>query len=248
MPEPRHLRNAPITEAILDFRVKARPEFHPRELSALKELLTGRFPKVNERHAFQATFGMLKGKGQPPVLEEKGLQGYFFKSEDEKTIAQFRVDGFTFNRLQPYTSWLELFPQAIGLWQLYIETAKPVIAKRLALRYINRIPMPLGPFEIETYLRTAPIIPPELPQNVSAFLSRVTIRDPATGVSAHISQALEIDAQTQRPSVILDIDAFKEGDFASDDPAIQNTFETLHSLKNNIFFNSLTEECLRQFE
>src|SRR5207244_4117877 len=115
-----------------------------------------------------------------------------------------------------------------------------------ALRYINRIPMPLGPFEIETYLRTAPNIPPELPQNVSSFLSRVTIRDAATGVAAHISQALELDAQTQRPSVILDIDTFKEGDFPSEDSGIQDTFETLHALKNNVFFNSLTEECLRQ--
>jgi len=247
MPLPRHLKNAPITEAIIDFRVQARPDFHAENFAALKASIGTRFPNVVERRGFEATFGMVKGKGQPPAVKELGLQGYFFKSEDGKTIAQFRVDGFTFNRLQPYTTWAELFPQAIDLWQLYSETAKPVIATRLALRYINRLPLPSGRIEFETYLRTAPVVPPELPQNVSAFLTRITIHD-AAQVSAHISQALEWDPQTQRPSVILDIDAFKEGEFAPSDQAITDTFETLHSLKNNIFFNSVTDECLRQFE
>src|SRR5881296_2564479 len=34
MPAPRHLRYAPITEAIIDFRVKARPEFRPKAFTS----------------------------------------------------------------------------------------------------------------------------------------------------------------------------------------------------------------------
>lgn len=248
MPDPRHLRNAPITEAIFDFRVKARAGFRGEEFAPLQSQLANRFPKMEPRRGLQATFAVIEGKGRPPVVQDLGLLGYFFKTADEKTVAQFRVDGFTFNRLHPYTSWEELFPLVIELWQQYSAIAQPEVITRLAVRYINRIRLPLGPVALETYLRFAPGIPPELPQSVSSFLTRVTIHDPAIGVAAHIAQALEANVSGQQPAVILDIDAFKEGEFAIADPAIEETFNRLRDFKNLIFFNSLTEEAVRQFE
>jgi uncharacterized protein (TIGR04255 family) len=99
---------------------------------------------VDEYRGLQATFGMIQGRGRPPVVQDLGFQGYFWKTSDEKTIVQFRVDGFTFNRLRPYTSWTELFPQALDLWHLYSRVSRPEVITRLAVRYINRIPLPAG--------------------------------------------------------------------------------------------------------
>lgn len=249
MPSPRHLRNAPITEAVFDFRVKARAELRAEEFATLQSQLADRFPTMQPRRGFQATFGIVEAKARPPVVRELGLQGYFFKTADEKTVAQFRVDGFTFNRLHPYTKWEELFVQAMELWQVYSALARPAVITRLAVRYLNRIPLPPGPFELETYLRSAPIVPPELPQQVSGFLTRVTIHDPATDIFASIAQALEAYAHGQQSAVILDIDAFKQGEFGVEDHAgVEEIFNRLRALKNVVFFNSLTDEALRQFE
>lgn len=250
MSRPRHLRNAPITEAIFDFRVKARAGFRGEEFAPLRSQLADRFPKMEERRGvqFEVKVKMIEGKGQPPVIQDIGLQGYFFKAADEKTVAQFRVDGFTLNRLHPYTSWEELFPLVIELWRLYSAIARPEVITRLAVRYINRIPFPPGPVQLETYLRSAPVVPPELPQNVINFLTRVTIHDPAVDIAAHIAQALEVNVSGKQPAVIFDIDAFKQGEFAIDDPAIEEMFNRLRGFKNLIFFNSLTEETVRQFE
>jgi uncharacterized protein (TIGR04255 family) len=250
MPDPRHLRNAPITEAIIDCQVKARTGFRPEEFLGLKTRLADRFPSVDERRGFQATLEMIEGQGQPPVMQsaDLGLQGYFFKTSDGKTIAQFRVDGFTFNRLRPYTSWEELFPQAMELWGLYSSTAKPDVITRLAVRYINRIVLPPGAVTFETCLRAAPVIPPELPQYMSGFLTRVTIHDLETKVAANVVQALEASAPGSQLAVLLDIDAYKEGEFSTDDPRIEQTFGQLRAFKNRIFFNSLTEDTLRRLE
>jgi uncharacterized protein (TIGR04255 family) len=66
---------------------------------------------------------------------------------------------------------------------------------------------------------------------------------------AHVSQALvEASAQNQQPTIILDIDAFKGGQFATDDPVIVRNFDELREFKNLIFFNYLTDEMLRKFE
>ena len=248
MPDQRHLRNAPITEAIIDFRVKARTAFRPEEFADLRTPLAERFPNVDERRGLHTTFDMIEGQGQPPVVKDLGLQGYFFKTSDKKTIAQFRVDGFTFNRLHPYTSWEELFPQAMDLWRVYSSIAKPDVITRLAVRYINRIVLPAGPTAFETYLRTAPVIPPELPQYISGFLTRVTIHDPKTDIGAHVAQALEASPPGNQLAVILDIDAYKQREFPTDDPAIEQTFGQLRAFKNLIFFNSLTDDTIKGFE
>lgn len=248
MPTPRHLQNAPITEAIIDFRVKTRSDLRAEDLAAVKDRLSDRLPKVEEIRGLQATIQVLKGQGQPPLVQDLGLQGYFLKSQDEKVIAQFRIDGFTLNRLRPYTSWEDIFPQAMELWRLYLAVAKPVAVIRPAVRYINHIPLPPGTEKFENYLRAAPVIPPELPQYVSSFLTTVTIHNPEDHVAAHVTQALQPTTDVQRLTVILDIDTYKEAELSAEDPAIERTFMQLRAFKNLIFFHSLTDETLRQFE
>jgi len=247
MATPRHLRNAPITEAIIDLRVKARTGFRPEDFSDLKVKLVKQFPKVEERRGQQATFKVIEGKGQLPVVKDLGFQGYFFKTPDEKTIAQFRVDGFTFNRLSPYTSWEEIFPQAMELWRLYSNVCKPEVIIRVAVRYMNHIVMS-GSLTLESYLRSTPIIPPELPQVVRGFLTKITIYDPEKDVSAHVIQALQESKPGSQLAIILDIDAYKEREFSVDDPNIEQIFEQLRAFKNLIFFNSLTADTLKGYE
>jgi uncharacterized protein (TIGR04255 family) len=246
MVRTRHLRQAPIIEAIFDFRVKARPEFRAEEFATIRSQLANHFPKMGKGHAFQTTIEP-QPEAQPPVVQDLGLQGYFFRDAEDKTIAQFRIAGFTFNRLHPYTSWDELFPVVRQLWSVYSTVARPQVITRLAVRYINRIPLPPGPFSFEEYLRGAPVVPPELPQNVSGFLTRITIHDPEMMIGAHIAQALEVDPE-RRLATILDIDAFEEAEFSIGEPAIEDTFNRLRIFKNLIFFNSLTEKTLRSFE
>jgi uncharacterized protein (TIGR04255 family) len=219
----------------------------------LRAELAARFPKVQDQRGLQTTFEIVAGKSPgpavpTPIVKDLGLQGYLLKTEDEKAVAQLRVDGFTFNRLYPYTSWEELFPVVIELWRRYSAVAKPQIITRLAVRYLNRIPFPSGNFDLLTYFPMSPVIPPELPQQISGFLTRVTIYDSVQRIAANVAQALESTTGEPSRAVILDIDAFKQDEYSVDDPAVLETLNVLRSFKNRIFFNSITDECLRQFE
>jgi len=247
MPEPRHLASPPITEAIIDFRVKARSGFRAQAFAALQNQLRNQFPKMEERRHFETMLHVSPGSTQAKT-QELGLQGYFFKSDDGKNIAQFRVDGFTFNRLRPYTSLDDILPLAMEMWDVYCGVAKPEVVTRLAVRYINDIPLPPSLRELEDYLRAAPTIPPELPQGLSAFVSRVTIHQAEHRLTANIFQAFQSDITTRQIKVILDIDVYKQHQYAVDESAISNTFQQLRTFKNQIFFNVLTDETLRLFE
>lgn len=246
MSKVRHLNHAPITEAIIDYRVKARPDLRAEDFGSVRERIAQQFPKVDERRGRKISFEVgVPGSAQSQDL---GFQGLLFKAADDKEIAQFRVDGFTLNRLKPYTSWAELYPLARDLWALYVSIARPVVVTRLAVRYINHVSLPPTLKDYDEYLRAAPPVPRELPQFVSSFLSRITIHEPDSGLAAHISHALEIDADGRQPTVIVDIDAFRASDVEPLAAAVDEAFERLHDFKNRIFFNLLTDDALRTFE
>jgi uncharacterized protein (TIGR04255 family) len=247
-----HLSSAPITEAIFDIRVKSRPNFQVSDFAVLKANLQEIFPKFEERRGGQVTFRFEPpGSGispQPPNIQDLGLQGYFFKSEDEKLIAQFRVDGFTLNKLKPYSNWDELQPLVMDLWNRYVSIAEPVTITRCAVRYINHIIINQGQFDLDDYLRAAPPVPEELPQAIGDFLSRVTIVDSNEKIAASVTQVFKPNPSVQFPPIILDIDTFKNVDMHPSDAALWDIFSALRAFKNKIFFNFVTEKTIGQFK
>lgn len=248
MATPRHLANAPIREAIVDVRVKARQDFKAEQFRDLVSQLAPTHPVVEEQRGFEAVVEFGPGGPRPPRTTEARLRGLIFKSADQLDLAQFRVDGFTVNRLKPYTSWSQIFPRALEFWRGYVRVARPEMVTRLALRYINRIGLPRNLRDFGEVMLGPPPVPADLPQELSRFLTRVTVHDPETGLSAHVLQALETDPSAERANLILDIDAFGEEHVEPDSERIRGTFEALHEFKNRIFFGSLTEQTVERYE
>jgi len=247
MAKQRHLTKAPIVEAIIDFRVKLPSDYNVENFLSLKKKLAKDYPKVEERLAFESGL-VVKDKQVEQILKDRGLQGYFFKSSDGKNVAQFRQDGFTFSRLSPYTDWQTISAQAKTLWELYVKVATPELITRLATRYINRMDLPLPMNDFRQYLTAPPTIPESLPQGVSHYLTRLTIRDRETDMVAHVIQALEKSSKPDHIAIILDIDVFRQMDFGFTESGIWPTFEQLHDFKNRIFFGNIQEETARLFE
>ncbi len=244
MAKQRHLRNAPITEALVDLRADLAQEFAPQRISDLQEGLQQAFPESNEIWAAQ--FPLKKGEVQP--VGEGALHGLMLKSGDGCEVVQFRADGFTFSRLKPYTEWDTVFSDAQKYWSKYRKMASPELVTRIAVRYINHLTLPMAGKEFSDYLTDPPTAPTELRFEIQNFLKRLMVRDPDAGLTANVTQASD---QTLKPgfaTVILDIDAYKVKDFAPDDDKLWETFEALHVMKNDLFFGNITEEAARLFE
>ena len=247
MLDPRHLDNAPITEAIVDFRVKARQDFDLKSFNDLRPELIAEFPKVSERRGFEAKFDMQDTGPGVPTARDLGVDGLLFHSQDGLEIAQFRVDGFTFNRLPPYTSWDQILPRAWRLWERYVAVALPEQVTRLALRYINRLEIPAPVDRLGDFLTAVPPVPPGLSYMPRAFLSRVVLEDPISGLRATLGQAVEPQVTFAYSPVILDIDAYRVRDFDPSDPAVRESLDLLHAFKNRVFFGSITKLTLELF-
>ncbi len=241
------LQHAPIMQALIDMRVNLPADTDLSCLVMFSEPFGDRFtaPKLRQFGAAEIKFG----QGANPLISYTGPtpDGYIFTAPRENLIAQARLDGFTLSKLKPYDSWTTFCPQFVELWRRYVAVAKPVKITRVALRYVNRIELPTGR-DFQEYILTVPVIAPDIPQMLPAFLMRLVIPSD-TGNMAIVTET--VGDPSSRPDVfplIFDIDVFRDVDMDIDDPALWRIIQSLRAYKNAIFFKSLTPATLEMFK
>lgn len=245
MARQRHLRNAPITEAMIDLRVKVPTETQSVTLiHSLHERIQKRFPQKKEIQSIEYHF-----EAGPPLKEKTTSShiGYRYDSADGRQVIQAKLGGFTFSWLKPYETWEVLRSEAYSMWQLYQEIMKPDAITRVATRFINQIELPGSLVDFDDYLTAAPVVPKALPQALASFFSRIAVPDEKNQVMAMITQVFQPGTNPQALPVILDIDVFKEKLFENQSSA-WDTIDTLRSFKNLVFFDSITEKTAELYE
>lgn len=239
------LRNAPIMEALIDIRVKLPPQSDAKKIDSIFELIKGQYPKKQEQRMSEIKIELKPGEELAKQLTK--INGFRYLSSDEKEIVQAKMDGFTFNKLSPYSKWEDLRNEAHRLWLIYKNITCPDLVTRVALRYINNLNIPMPIADFSDYLTVPPRVPERLPQGVSSFLIRVVIHEPSIDANAVITHALE-SVVGERVPIILDIDVFKLRSEGIEEENIWGTLENLRDFKNKIFFASITEKLKEMYK
>jgi len=239
-------RNPPITEAVIDIRTELGSDVTMSTLESLHEKIKAKYPKKKVRRRVEGRIEFTP-EG-PPLTESKELpQGFAFWSADDKQVVQYRLDGFTFSRLRPYRDWDAVRSEAKPLWDLFVESAKPIQVTRIALRYINSIDIPAKSFLFEEYF-TAPLkVPDGIPQTIEEFLYRIVISIPEFDSKAIITQTLQRPISPSVTSILFDLDVFRKVQLSANNPEIWEILFNLREIKNDIFFKSLTEKTKELF-
>ena len=244
-----HLRRAPITEALVDFRVKLPERTDLAKLASIHEAISSDYPRKIERMRMEGEFNVKEGKF---INKTTLVDGYIYRSKDEKQVVQARLDGFTFSRLKQYQDWKRLRQEAFRLWKLYSDIATPEAITRVALRYINAMEIPLPIHDFSQYLTSPPIIPEKLPQEINNFLNRYAFYHPGFAADAIVTQTLKpiMGAGTHGfLPIILDIDVFTVPSGSNQNSEkIWKIIDRLRDFKNLIFFNSITQKTVELFK
>ena len=237
-----HLNHAPIVEALIDFKVVPHDGISVSDFRDLGSQVGDQYPDQSPLQSIEAKFGLESGR----LVDSRAIRDVGIAFKGESVVAQFRVDGFTFNKLAPYTSWDEVFAEALRLWRIYVQAARPLDLARMAVRYVNRLQLP-SPADLSKYLEVPPTLPPPLSHRMQEYLTRFVIVDRDRDASAVIIQALERSLDSAVMSLLFDIDAFRDDALAPDDSSIPDVFQRLRDLKNEIFFATLTESTVEMY-
>jgi uncharacterized protein (TIGR04255 family) len=241
----QHYSRAPITEAIIDLRVQLRDDLPAAELRKAHLGQESAYPQVE---AVNVTVGHMEVGERISTAATTKHMGFWFRSADGKQIYQARLDGFTMSRLMPYESWVPFRTEARRLWDVYRSIATPEKVVRIAVRYINRLDIPLPLRDLKDYLRTVPEISADLPQGLAGYFMQLAIPQDDIRAVVMLNEALIEPAAPDIASVVLDIDLFRTAELPTSDDGLWGVFEDLHVRKNDVFEACITDQARELFK
>lgn len=250
MNEPRILSKPPIVEAVLDIDCDMSPG---QDLAALeapaRDAFRDRYPKFRTRFVHEGQIE-LQRDDLPKFSARRGIQALQFLHDDEKQLVQVRALGFSFNRLAPYSTLDDYLPEIERTWRLFVSLASPVQIRVVRLRYINLIELPTtdGRIELADYLGVTPELPDAAGLTFVSFFNQHAAVEQNTGNEVNIILTTQPSQKDVFP-IIFDIAAANAGTAEPENWAwILSRIQSLRSLKNRIFWNTLTDRCLNLFQ
>jgi len=231
---------------MIDLRVELPEGTGVNELEKVHQGLESAYPARKDRilNEFQGQFG-----DQGAAAAARSIHvGFLFISRDEKQIFQARLDGFTMSRLAPYERWEPFRDEARRLWDVYRSVAKPTKLTRLAVRYINRLDLPLPVADLKDYLRTVPEVSSDLPQNLAGYFMQLRIPQEDVNSLLLVNQAIIDPAKPGVASVVLDIDVFRVDELPTNETGIWEFLEQLRVRKNDVFEACITNKARELFK
>lgn len=242
MTENEHLQRAPIQEAIIDIRCAFPPDID--RLRQLAPILAADYPKMEERRFYQTEIKLLQ-KGTLPTsaaTQRIGPDGFRFWSPDGKRLVQARFDGFTMNWLPPYKDWEALCSEARRRWEHITAEIQPESIGRAIVRFINNMDLPCSVSQLDRYLTVSPTVPPSFRTGTRRCMGRMEFPGRQDGTDIVINLMMH-DTGPERCQVLLDIETSVARPFAvGNDEDLWGVIEALRDVKNDAFFESITDE------
>jgi uncharacterized protein (TIGR04255 family) len=217
-------------------------------MDRLRELELPDYPKRKPR--LQVT-GNIKTEPEFSPSFEKQELGFMFTSPEHSYVFQARIDGFTLSKLKPYVTWEPFVAEAMRLWKMYKAKLGACEVGRLAVRFVNRIDIPLPMDDLGKYLHTLPRMSQSMAERgCTGFILQLQIPQDDIGAVLNFREALVSPPEgiENLVSIVLDIDIFRDRDVPQNDDEIWAYFnEKLRQRKNEVFFEAITSETEQLF-
>ena len=243
-----HLPRAPIVEAVIEIHARVQA---PWEQLAITEQIKQQlhdYPSVVSQN--QERRQIILGPDQPKFVSHNlGWHGLQFESADGKHIARFNRDGFMLSRLQPYQDWSHLFDEAMRLWQMHVEIAKPLEVQRVGVRFINRIEMQPAEVCCEDYIELPSHPTKGLDLPFTGFFHLDTLAVPGYPLAVNVIRTFQ-PPQTPNAGIalILDIDASTTAALKMNQEDLVQRLQQMRWLKNKVFYGNMKPKALDRFK
>jgi uncharacterized protein (TIGR04255 family) len=168
MGEP--LTKQPLVETVCEFRFRTQGTWDITIPGLFYSQVKDDFSEretINEL-SFQVSIGDKTPGNVPQVFPP--TQRLKLQRPDKSAVIQIGSDLLAINHLQPYKCWETFHDLILNMFDKYTELCGECEIERVALRYINHIPIPEDQrFEIEQFLTVFPIFPSPINHDLSGF-------------------------------------------------------------------------------
>ncbi len=244
VPKPPYPK-PPIIESVMHLSTAG--TVSAEEVEKLAKRFANDYPQQEALAAVNVTINTTGGA----ATVEQRTQGYRVRSLDQADIVVILPDGVAAARLAPYPGWKHLRDRARSAWREWRRNPTPRNLKRIGIRYINRLDIPIKPggmLEIDYYLRFGPRVPDFSGRPLIGFLVQATRPTDLEYWSATIGSTIASPPPLiDHVSIVLDIDVFRTEQIPGRDADLWDCIDAVRPLKNAIFESCITDEARKLF-
>jgi uncharacterized protein (TIGR04255 family) len=246
VPKPPYPK-APIIEGVI--HLSGAGIATPEELQNLVKRFADDYP---QQQTLAGAIVAINTTGGGAVTVQQQPQGYLVKSADQADIVLLFQDGVAATRLAPYPGWEYLRERASTAWAEWRRNVtNSSTPKRIGVRYVNRIDVPIKQAEIidiDDYLRFGPRMPEFSKRPINGFLVQVTRPTDLEHWSATITSTIATPPPLiNHASVVLDIDVHRTEQIPGRNLDLWDCIDAVRHLKNAIFEACITDEARKLF-
>lgn len=190
--------------------------------------------------------------GPPPIGVSKmngeanrQITGYTYFAKDQKYKLMITKDSLIFVDENPYQGWDHFVGEVKIYLDIFNEFLGSLIIRRVSVRFINNFT--LGEFEDPTeYFKTmvSTTEDVEFSYPVVKYGFSLTFDVPNSNIFAQVKQGLH-DNTEKGVDYVFDIDVIEQTNLMFDTESITSTLDNLRDVKNNIFFENITDKTIQ---
>ena len=181
--------------------------------------------------------------GKAPVngVSDAKVASYLYFSKVQKEKLDISTDGITYTSEAAYVGWDNFKATVLKYIELFKPILETIAIKRTSIRFVNQFEMVEfdDPAEYFNTVISSTDDDKHLPYPLLKYGFRMTV-DVKEGVYSIINQ--NVDKITDKYIYIFDIDVLNRNNLLYTSESLGDVLEDLRNIKNNIFFNNITEK------
>ena len=235
---------APITEAVIEFRLVAPPA------KAKRKKAVGRLKKFYENYESGTQNHVevkLKSDGTPEAEVTQTAIDKLLSTDVSEQMLIFEKS-LIVSQLAPYQGWQGFRSRIVRDWELWRSSVGFCQVERLGMRYINRIDMPLeDPVTYyEDYVNIYPAVPEVLNPCISHSVSvRVVSKD--IGGEVNVRSAVVESPVPNHMAIVLDLDVSRMISEPASDGELLDFLDKARAKKNEVFEACISDKARELF-
>jgi len=172
------------------------------------------------------------------------INSYTYFSKDQKQKLVIEEGTITYTDENKYTGWENFKQKSLESIEMFYEIFNQSTITRISIRFVNRFALEYLSDPLEYFTTTISAAKPDgLSYPLVEYAFKLKTIMPGTNIYSYVNQTT-VPVNENQTDYIFDIDVLELTNLLFDKGLISEKLEKLREIKNNLFFNNLTQKTI----
>jgi len=235
----KQLSNPPVKEAVIELHYHPYIEIKSDSVDIVKSNFTDDYELIPLQGY---RFNLNLSNSEESAERNKFLNSLIIRNKEKGTAIHIKRESVAVIKSTPYVSFEELLGVFREVWSMVVQTYKPENVTKTALRYINTIKLE---HDVENYIKDAAMF------NLSTFVDKKSSYHRFDVEKNNCKGVIQFIYESNKEDNTIDFDLTVSSDrrhLPNEYENVEREFHNLRGIKNDMFFDLLTDQYIRTLE